>query len=100
MASTSCGSSPCTNKAKLYNPGTSSRDTSVAFSIEYLSGLVSGEIVWDKVVLGGYEIDSQALGESSYMIHILHTQKTNATPLSLHIQCHHHPPTQPQRRTS
>lgn len=32
------------------------------FSIPYLSGSAEGPIVWDKVTIGGYTIDNQALG--------------------------------------
>ncbi|KAI5124396.1 hypothetical protein M0805_008281 [Coniferiporia weirii] len=68
LASNSCGSQACTNnKAKLYNPS-SSTNSQKDFQISYLSGEVDGPIVWDKFVLGGYEIDNQALAAANTVV--------------------------------
>ncbi|KAH8120626.1 acid protease [Phellopilus nigrolimitatus] len=68
IASKSCSSAPCTNnKPKLYDPS-SSTNAPATFDISYLSGEVDGPIVWDKFVLGGYEIDSQALAAASTVV--------------------------------
>lgn len=63
IASKSCSTSACTaNKPKLYDPSTST-SANAEFQIQYLSGEVDGPIVWDSFGLGGYVIDSQALGK-------------------------------------
>ncbi|THH05133.1 hypothetical protein EW145_g5017 [Phellinidium pouzarii] len=68
LASTSCSSQACTNnKAKLYNPS-SATNSGQEFTIPYLSGEVDGPIVWDKFVLGGYEIDNQALAAATTVL--------------------------------
>ncbi|OBZ71712.1 Chymosin [Grifola frondosa] len=65
LASTSCSSSPCHQVGgHLYDP-THSTPTPQAVSITYAEGDVSGPIVWDTVVLGGYSVDDQALAAAS-----------------------------------
>lgn len=64
IASTSCSSSACTGSGvSRYNPSVSSTSSGQTFQIPYLSGEVSGPIVWDSVTLGSYSIKNQALGE-------------------------------------
>ena len=62
IASTSCSTSSCGGAgANLYDPSTSTPSTD-SFSLNYLRGSVTGDIVWDAVELGGYNITRQALG--------------------------------------
>jgi hypothetical protein len=45
----------------LYDPS-GSLATGQSFQIDYIAGSAAGPIVWDKVNIGGYTIDHQALG--------------------------------------
>lgn len=59
-ASTSC--TGCGNvNGGLYDP-TGSLPTGQSFAINYLAGSAAGPIVWDKVTVGGYTVQHQALG--------------------------------------
>lgn len=59
-ASTSC--TACGNvNGGLYDP-TGSLPTGQSFAINYLAGSAAGPIVWDKVTVGGYTVQHQALG--------------------------------------
>ena len=63
VASVSCSSSPCAQTAgHNYDPSLSGSDTGHNFEIQYLSGTVSGPIYWDRVHVGGYSVEFQALG--------------------------------------
>ncbi|KAF9237988.1 aspartic peptidase domain-containing protein [Melanogaster broomeanus] len=65
IASQSCSTASCSaTNGRLYNPS-SSRPTGATFNIQYLSGTVTGPIVWDQVQLGGYIIPNQALAAAS-----------------------------------
>ncbi|KAF8805892.1 acid protease [Phlegmacium glaucopus] len=65
IASTSCSSPSCSHtKGHLYDP-TGATQTGVDFSIPYLSGSAAGPIVWDKVTIGGYTINNQALAAAN-----------------------------------
>ncbi|KAF9218776.1 acid protease [Gyrodon lividus] len=65
IASQSCSTTSCSaTNGRLYDPG-SSQSTGASFSIEYLSGSVSGPIVWDQVQIGGYIISNQALAAAT-----------------------------------
>ena len=62
IAASSCSSQPCKQtNGEVYNPSAATQ-TGKSFTITYVEGQVSGPIVWDTVRLGGYEINSQALG--------------------------------------
>ncbi|KAF8121226.1 aspartic peptidase domain-containing protein [Boletus edulis] len=64
IASKSCSSTSCSaTSGRLYDPS-SSQTTAVTFTLQYLSGTVSGPIVWDQVQIGGYVIPNQALATS------------------------------------
>ncbi|KDR77656.1 hypothetical protein GALMADRAFT_409848 [Galerina marginata CBS 339.88] len=66
VASTSCSTSSCSlTQGRLYDPSSSSVSTGETFSIPYLQGSASGPIVWDRVELGGYTIDNQALAAAN-----------------------------------
>ena len=72
VASTSCKA--CAG-GRLYDPSTS-LDTGQSFEINYIAGRAAGPIVWDKVSVGGYTLEHQALGmtdllQSSYSIFIM-----------------------------
>ncbi|KAG6826859.1 hypothetical protein H0H92_014154 [Tricholoma furcatifolium] len=65
IASKSCSSSACGQASgHLYDPS-SSTSTGQTFNIEYLQGNVSGPVVWDSVVVGGYSIENQALAAAT-----------------------------------
>ncbi|KAF7768411.1 hypothetical protein Agabi119p4_7654 [Agaricus bisporus var. burnettii] len=65
VVSSSCSSSLCgQTKGHSYDPS-HSRPTGVDFAISYLSGEVSGPIVWDQVAVGGYSIDNQAFSAAT-----------------------------------
>ncbi|KAF8636237.1 hypothetical protein AX17_003722 [Amanita inopinata Kibby_2008] len=65
LASTSCSTSSCSlTGGKLYDPSNAD-PTGVDFDISYLQGRVSGPIVWDRVEVGDYSIDNQALAAAS-----------------------------------
>ncbi|KII90526.1 hypothetical protein PLICRDRAFT_536119 [Plicaturopsis crispa FD-325 SS-3] len=65
LASSSCSTSSCSGaKGYLYD-SSSSTSTGKDFDITYLSGSVSGPIVWDQVQIGGYSITNQALAAAS-----------------------------------
>ncbi|KAH9915095.1 aspartic peptidase domain-containing protein [Fomitopsis serialis] len=65
IASTSCSSSPCSGTGgHLYDPSTATAADD-SFALSYLRGSVSGDIVWDAVSLGGYNITNQALAAVS-----------------------------------
>ncbi|KAF8836327.1 acid protease [Paxillus ammoniavirescens] len=65
IASQSCSTAPCSaTNGRLYDPS-SSQPANVPFTITYLSGTVSGPIVWDQVQIGGYTISNQALAAAA-----------------------------------
>lgn len=60
VASSSC--TTCNSAgSRLYDPS-GSLTTGESFDINYIAGKAAGPIVWDKVNVGGYAIDHQALG--------------------------------------
>jgi len=60
IASSSC--TPCNSAGNhLYDPS-GSLATGASFDINYIAGRAAGPIVWDKVNIGGYTVDHQALG--------------------------------------
>jgi hypothetical protein len=66
VASSSCSTSSCDAVGgNLYNPSSSATPTGVEFNITYLQGSVGGPIVWDRVEVGGYAIDNQALAAAT-----------------------------------
>ncbi|KAG6877721.1 hypothetical protein C0993_004658 [Termitomyces sp. T159_Od127] len=65
IASKSCSSSVCAQTNGHLYDSSSAAPTGQDFTIRYLQGNVSGPIVWDKFDIGGYSLDSQALGEFS-----------------------------------
>ncbi|KAG6833507.1 hypothetical protein H0H93_013235, partial [Arthromyces matolae] len=67
IASKSCTTSSTCGQTSghLYDPSVSSTSTDKDFKINYLQGEVSGPIVWDQVVVGGYSIDNQALAAAT-----------------------------------
>lgn len=70
IASKSCSTASCSStNGRLYDP-TSSTSTGAGFAINYLSGIVSGPIVWDTVQLGTYSVQNQALGLFSVLVSI------------------------------
>ncbi|KAG1759858.1 aspartic peptidase domain-containing protein [Suillus occidentalis] len=70
IASKSCSTASCSStNGRLYDP-TSSTSTGAGFTINYLSGIVSGPIVWDTVQLGTYSVQNQALGLFSVLVSI------------------------------
>ncbi|KAG2139633.1 aspartic peptidase domain-containing protein [Suillus bovinus] len=65
IASKSCSTASCSSTdGRLYDP-TSSTPTGASFTISYLSGSVSGPIVWDTVQLGTYSVQNQALAAAN-----------------------------------
>jgi hypothetical protein len=62
VASTSCTSCGSAG-GRLYDPS-GSLDTGQSFEINYIAGIAAGPIVWDKVSVGGYTLEHQALGMS------------------------------------
>ncbi|KIK91413.1 hypothetical protein PAXRUDRAFT_830863 [Paxillus rubicundulus Ve08.2h10] len=65
IASQSCSTAPCSaTNGRLYDPS-DSKPADVPFTITYLSGTVSGPIVWDQVQIGGYTISNQALAAAT-----------------------------------
>lgn len=65
IASKSCSTASCSSTSgRLYDP-TSSTSTNASFDINYLSGTVSGPIVWDTVQLGTYSVQDQALAAAN-----------------------------------
>ncbi|KAF8551129.1 acid protease [Imleria badia] len=65
IASKSCSSSVCSaTSGRLYDPS-SSQPSGATFTMQYLSGTVSGPIVWDQVQLGDYIISNQALAAAT-----------------------------------
>ncbi|KAG1883932.1 aspartic peptidase domain-containing protein [Suillus subluteus] len=65
IASTSCSTASCSSTSgRLYDP-TSSTPTNASFTISYLSGSVSGPIVWDTIQLGTYNVQNQALAAAN-----------------------------------
>ncbi|KAF9651667.1 acid protease [Thelephora ganbajun] len=63
VASTSC--TTCGGAGgRLYNPS-GSLATGQPFEINYIAGRAAGPIVWDKVSVGGYTIEHQALAAAS-----------------------------------
>ncbi|KAG2123082.1 aspartic peptidase domain-containing protein [Suillus clintonianus] len=65
IASKSCSTASCSSTdGRLYDP-TSSTPTGASFTIDYLSGTVSGPIVWDTVQLGTYSLQNQALAAAT-----------------------------------
>ncbi|KAF5311220.1 hypothetical protein D9611_013048 [Ephemerocybe angulata] len=80
IASTDCTSSECSDitssssstnsvassSKAMYDPGSSGADSTGAdFTISYLQGDVSGPVYWDKVQIGGYGIENQAVAAAS-----------------------------------
>ncbi|KAH6908558.1 aspartic peptidase domain-containing protein, partial [Coprinopsis sp. MPI-PUGE-AT-0042] len=67
IASTSCNADSCRGSgSRFYNPGGSGAlDTGVAFDIDYLRGHVEGPVYWDRVNVGGYSIENQALAAAN-----------------------------------
>ena len=66
VAASSCSTSACRSAgtSSLYNPSAArANDTGAWFEIDYLQGHVEGPVYWDRVVVGGYAIEYQALGE-------------------------------------
>ncbi|KAF9461596.1 aspartic peptidase domain-containing protein [Collybia nuda] len=65
ITSRSCSSSLCRQtNGHSYDPS-GSTNTDTDFKIDYLQGSVSGPVVWDKVELGGYSIENQALAAAN-----------------------------------
>lgn len=65
LASKSCSTASClSTNGRLYDPS-SSTPTNTNFTINYLSGTVSGPIVWDSVQLGTYIVQNQALAAAN-----------------------------------
>ncbi|PFH53321.1 hypothetical protein AMATHDRAFT_137710, partial [Amanita thiersii Skay4041] len=65
VASTSCTTSSCGGTGgKLYDPSNAT-PTDVTFDITYLQGFVKGPVVWDRVEVGGYSIENQALAAAA-----------------------------------
>ncbi|KAF6741479.1 aspartic peptidase domain-containing protein [Ephemerocybe angulata] len=80
IASTDCTSSECSDitssssstnsvassSKAMYDPGSSGADSTGAdFTISYLQGDVSGPVYWDKVQIGGYGIENQAVAAAA-----------------------------------
>jgi len=62
IASKSCSTASCSSTyGHLYDPS-SSTPSGFNFTMTYLSGSVTGSIVWDVVQLGTYNVPNQALG--------------------------------------
>ena len=62
IASNACGSSACKQTGgNLYDPS-HAKSTGQNFQITYVEGEASGPIVWDQVDIGGYTVDTQAVG--------------------------------------
>ncbi|KAG9308853.1 aspartic peptidase domain-containing protein [Chiua virens] len=79
IASKSCSSASCSaTSGRLYDPS-SSQSTGDTFTMEYLSGTVSGTIVWDQVQIGGYTIPNQALGQPIHYVCLIDFSLTPAT---------------------
>lgn len=65
IASTSCGTSECKQSGQtLWNPEASSTHlaSDVSFELQYLQGSVKGQVYWDAITIGGYQIPDQAIG--------------------------------------
>ncbi|KAG6896488.1 hypothetical protein C0992_007980, partial [Termitomyces sp. T32_za158] len=67
IASKSCSSSLCKQTDGHLYDASDARPTDKDFHISYLQGNVSGPVVWDKFVVGGYSLDSQALAAANYI---------------------------------
>ncbi|KAF8240439.1 acid protease [Tricholoma matsutake] len=68
IVSSACSSSLCGQTGgHTYDPSSSSTSVSTGFNfyIPYLQGSASGPIFWDRVELGSYEIDNQALAAAN-----------------------------------
>ena len=67
LASPSCQTSACKSSGHTYDPSSSSsaQTTSADFSISYLQGQVSGDVVKDTVRIGPASINAQALAAAS-----------------------------------
>ncbi|KAF9521205.1 hypothetical protein BS47DRAFT_1335325 [Hydnum rufescens UP504] len=66
-----CSSSSCSSSSiPKYDPSRSSSsvDTAESFSMSYLRGSVSGEIYWDTLQVGSYNIENQAFAVASQVI--------------------------------
>ena len=67
LASPSCQTTACKSSGHTYDPSSSSsaQTTSADFSISYLQGQVSGDVVQDTVRIGPASINAQALAAAS-----------------------------------
>lgn len=66
VASTSCSSSACGGTAgHSYDPSASGTSTGYDFRIQYLAGVVSGPVYWDRFDVGGYSVEYQALAAAT-----------------------------------
>ncbi|KAG9078541.1 hypothetical protein FS749_009424, partial [Ceratobasidium sp. UAMH 11750] len=62
LASTSCKSSACQRAGTgLYGQSSTTVNSAAVAEFKYLSGYVQGNIVWDNLQLGGYNLTNQAL---------------------------------------
>ncbi|KAJ2924878.1 hypothetical protein H1R20_g12217, partial [Candolleomyces eurysporus] len=66
IAASSCTTTSCSRSGNIYNPSSSGANlTGVDFEIDYLQGHVNGPVYWDRVVIGGYSIENQALAAAT-----------------------------------
>ncbi|OJA21438.1 hypothetical protein AZE42_08123 [Rhizopogon vesiculosus] len=65
IASKSCSTASCSSTNEHLYDTSSSTPTGFNFNITYLSGSVTGPIVWDAVQLGTYNVQNQALAAAS-----------------------------------
>ncbi|KAG5646164.1 hypothetical protein DXG03_004217 [Asterophora parasitica] len=65
ITSKDCSSSLCGQTNGRTYDASGSKSTGVNFDINYLQGTVSGPIVWDSFVVGGYSIENQALAAAT-----------------------------------
>ncbi|KAF8315667.1 acid protease [Clavulina sp. PMI_390] len=68
IISPSCSTDPCASySGSRFDPSQNSDvvDTNKSFSIQYLQGSVSGEILWDTFTIGPYALSWQAFGSAS-----------------------------------
>lgn len=67
LASTDCHTSSCSgvSSSNLFSDTSSTKDTDEFFQIAYLTGNVSGPIVWDTVQLGAYGMSNQAFSRAT-----------------------------------
>ncbi|KAJ8481242.1 hypothetical protein ONZ45_g15376 [Pleurotus djamor] len=68
FASSSCSTQSCSQtNGNLYDPS-SSTPTGQNFDIPYLRGRAAGPIVWDRLELGGYSVENQALAAADNVV--------------------------------